>query len=115
MIPSLWKLRSVFEIMPVRGGQKFVRADKSWKALVMIKRGIFISFCVPFVWARATLIILFISQRQIDITEKVRADNFLPGRTTFQSNPSCGRAVILMSVEHCLDLILTLRARNHLP
>ncbi len=28
----------------------------------------------------------------------------MSGRTTFQSSPSCGRAVILMSVEHCLWL-----------
>ena len=30
----------------------------------------------------------------------MQADNFLPGWTTFQSIPSCGRAVTLTSVEH---------------
>ena len=46
-------------------------------------------FCGPFFacFGPGTLIILLISQRQIniDLTEKVWADNFLPGRTLFQS------------------------------
>ncbi len=44
------------------------------------------------------------------VTEKVRADNFLSGRTIFQSNPSCGQAVILTSVEHWMDYTLCSRS-----
>ena len=67
----------------------------------MIKRDILLDF-VSLFGPGATLIMLFISQSQKDITGKVWADNFLPGRTTFQSSPSCGWAVILTIVEHCL-------------
>ncbi len=35
------------------------------------------------------------------LQEKVWADNFLAGRTTFESRPSCWRAVFVTSVEHC--------------
>ncbi len=78
-----------------------------WKALVLTKRDILLDFESILFWAGGDLkplhskIFDFVTFLQ----EKIRAVNFLAGRTTFESGPSCGRAVFFFFLDECRTLI----------
>ncbi len=89
----------------LRGRQRHV--IYRWKALVLSEGDILLDFVSLLFWAGGDLKTLhskifdFVNFLQ----EKVRAVNFLAGRRTFESSPSCRRAVFLTSVEHCFKMI----------